>query len=150
MFDEGVWLKPKTYSLLKNKTEKIYNKGVIKSQNELTHEKYRDTLFKNKVEFCKNTIIRKTTKFGKPEMNTIEIKKVGLDSWDDKRYWINSIKSIPYGMKTKGKIRTILMALGTPPDIHVAERRRRRSEAYSHGFRNREGLCSARRARLRA
>ena len=32
-----------------------------------------------------NTIIRKTTKFGLPQMNTMDIRKIGLDAWYDQR-----------------------------------------------------------------
>ena len=47
LFDEGVWLKPKTYTLKVNHDEHTFNKGVIMSQNNLKHEHYKSVLFNN-------------------------------------------------------------------------------------------------------
>ena len=85
LFDEGVWLKPKTYSLLENAEEHLFNKGVIMKQNNLKHQHYKNVLLDNNVEYCVNTIIRKTTQFGQPHMNTMNMKKVGLIAWYDIR-----------------------------------------------------------------
>ena len=54
-------------------------------QNDMRHQNYKRVLLYNNVEYCTNTIIRKTVKFGAPQMNTMDIKKVCLDVWYDKR-----------------------------------------------------------------
>ena len=56
------------------------------------------------VEYCTNTIIKKSTSFGKPEMNTMNVKKVGLDSWYDKRRMLNQVATEPYGLKSFNKL----------------------------------------------
>ena len=51
----------------------------------MRHQNYKRVLLYNNVEYCTNTIIRKTVKFGPPQLNTMDIKKVCLDVWYDKR-----------------------------------------------------------------
>jgi hypothetical protein len=103
LIDECVFLKPKTYALLEESESKSFNKGVILKQNinVLKFENYKKVLFDNDITRCKNTIIQKTCKFGGlgVSMNTLEVEKIGLDAWYDKRIMVNSIETQPYGMK---------------------------------------------------
>ena len=50
-----------------------------------------------------NTSICKTTKFGQPHMNTMDMKKVGLDAWYDKRRMMDGIHTEPFGLTTMTK-----------------------------------------------
>jgi hypothetical protein len=103
LIDECVFLKPKTYALLEGSESKSFNKGVILKQNTnlLKFENYKKVLYDNNITRCKNIIIQKTSKFDGlgVSMNTLEVEKIGLDVWYDKRIMVNSIETQPYGMK---------------------------------------------------
>ena len=108
MTSESIWLKPKCYSHKEivddlnsvriKETCKI--KGVKLHQNlELKKlETYKASLFGGKVSMAKNLNIRKTDKFGTPQLYTMEQNKIGIDSWDNKRLWLNAIESEPFGL----------------------------------------------------
>jgi hypothetical protein len=105
---ESVWLKPKCYAHRQldlqalpqidiEMTGKV--KGVKMNQNPhlRSFDKYREALFDEKIQMAKNTNIKKSTKFGKPAMYTLEQTKIGYDSWDNKRLWVTKVDSTPYG-----------------------------------------------------
>ena len=94
---EFVGLRSKMYSYIKDnekggKTAKGIKKNVIK--NNITHEKYRDTLFKNKQMHHKMKTIRSENH----QLGSYEINKVSLSCFDDKRYiHDDGITSYAYG-----------------------------------------------------
>jgi hypothetical protein len=101
VIEEAVFLKPKTYALLsKQGQQEPHNKGVKIYQNHQQHllEKYKQVLFQRQVVKCANVNIRRTEKFGGLRMNTLRQSKIGLDYWEDKRFWINMLTSSPYGL----------------------------------------------------
>ena len=94
---EAVFLKPKTYALLDlHNKEEPHNKGVKIFQNKEQHmlSRYKEVLFNENVQSCTNTNIKRTEKFGGLQMNTLKQVKVGLDFWEDKRYWLNQRTSV--------------------------------------------------------
>jgi hypothetical protein len=101
---ESVWLKPKCYAhqeILSNSEVQMTGKtkGVKMKQNLhlCSFQRYKEALFQEKVQMAKNTNIKKSGKFGKAVMYTLEQTKIGYDSWDNKRLWVSKIASIPYG-----------------------------------------------------
>lgn len=60
---------------------------------------YKRVLFDHKVVKCTNVNIKRTEKFGGLQMNTLKQEKIGLDYWEDKRFWLNGLQSIPYGLR---------------------------------------------------
>jgi hypothetical protein len=101
LIDEAVFLKPKTYALRSDGGEEPHNKGVKVHQNRQQHrfDAYHSVLRHGTIEQCVNTNIKRTDKFGNGlQMNTMQVRKVGLDLWEDKRRWTDSATSLPYGM----------------------------------------------------
>lgn len=94
---EFVGLRSKMYSYIKDnekggKTAKGIKKNVIK--NNITHENYRDTLFKNKQMHHKMKTIRSENH----QLGSYEFNKVSLSCFDDKRYiHDDGITSYAYG-----------------------------------------------------
>jgi hypothetical protein len=101
---ESVWLKPKCYAHLEIAQDNGIQmtgktKGVKMNQNPHlgSFRRYKEALFQEKVQMAKNTNIKKSGKFGKASMYTLEQTKIGYDSWDNKRLWVSKVASIPYG-----------------------------------------------------
>ena len=94
--DEFVCLRSKVYSFkCKNNDEnKNKIKGISKSQSKhIKFEEYYNCLFgKEYQRECNNYIIRSINH----EMVLQEVKKSTLSLFDDKRYYINNIESIPW------------------------------------------------------
>ena len=94
--DEFVCLRSKAYSFKckDNKENKNKIKGVSKSQSKhIKFEEYYNCLFgKEYQRECNNYIIRSINH----EMVLQEVKKSTLSLFDDKRCYINNIKSIPW------------------------------------------------------
>ena len=94
--DKFVCLRSKAYSFkCKNEDEnKNKIKGVSKSQSKhIKFEEYYNCLFGGEYQKeCNNYIIRSINH----EMVLQEVKKSTLSLFDDKRYYINNIKSIPW------------------------------------------------------
>ena len=89
---EFIGLRSKMYSVqferlyyIGNEDEKKTAKGVIKSviKNDLKHETYKNILETSGKLYSKMKVIRS----GKHELHTIEMNKVSLSAYDDKR-WI--------------------------------------------------------------
>lgn len=95
---EFIGLRSKMYSVLTdNEKEKKTAKGIKKSaiNQDITHEKYHDCLLGNdKKQFVKFNLIRSQNH----QIKSLQIKKVGLCAYDDKRYILeDGISSLPYG-----------------------------------------------------
>ena len=93
---EFVGLRPKMYSMIVQggKTKKAA-KGVKKSViKELQHTTYRDVLFNNDKKFATMKALRSY----QHQIYTIEIKKVSLSNYDNKR-WIadDGINTLAHG-----------------------------------------------------
>ena len=96
IIDEFVCLRSKAYSFKckDNKEDKNKIKGISKSQSKhIKFEEYYNCLFgKEYQRECNNYIIRSINH----EMVLQEVKKSTLSLFDDKRCYINNIKSIPW------------------------------------------------------
>ena len=95
--NEFIGLRSKMYSYTKdnNKNEKTANgikKKIIK--NNIKHENYKDVLFNNKQIYHTMKTIRSELH----EIKRIELNKISLTCFDDKRYILDDgIKSYAYG-----------------------------------------------------
>jgi len=85
-----------------------HSKGNSIKQNKEQHtfESNKAVLFNNKIVRIKNRIIKKThsTEIGEQsnigyQMITLEVSKIGLDNWSDKRLRLDMINTKPYGME---------------------------------------------------
>ena len=100
---EFVGLRPKMYSFIFNERngssdieeiEKKTAKGITKTAKErqLTHEKFRQCLFKNEITVHDMKMIRSVSH----QLYLNNVRKRGLINYDDKRYW-EGIKSLAFG-----------------------------------------------------
>ena len=90
IIEEFVALTPKTYSF-KDYSNKTKEKG-IKNCNNAKHEEYYNALMYN----TERTVDeRRIQKFG-DNMTTIKTSKISLNTFDDKRFYVNNIKSHPH------------------------------------------------------
>ena len=99
IIDEFVCLRSKAYSFKCNNNDENKNKikGISKSQSKhIKFEEYYNCLFGGDYQReCNNYIIRSINH----EMILQEVKKSTLSLFDDKRCYINNIKSIPWNWK---------------------------------------------------
>ena len=70
-------------------------KGIPKQkvEKELPFNKYKSTLndtSRDKIKYA-------SIKSEKHVISTINQEKTGLSNYDDKRYWLNNLESLPYG-----------------------------------------------------
>jgi len=100
---EFVGLRPKMYSILYHENgseiQKKVAKGISKSvtKNKIRHAHYKDCLFNKTRTMNQMTQIRSF----KHEVYTITLNKIGLSSYDDKRYILDDgITSVAYGHKS--------------------------------------------------
>ena len=97
-----VGLKPKMYSILLSDYSIKKGKGISRRtlQKDITHEHYVKCLVDEEVQ-CN---LMKSFRIFNHQMNSTTINKLSLNPLDDKRYYINSIDSLPYGhYLTRGK-----------------------------------------------
>ena len=94
---EFVGLRSKMYSILKDDgREKKTAKGIVKCviHKELKHDMYRDILESSSRMYSKMKVIRSQ----KHQIYTMDIKKVSLSAYDNKRYILNDgIHTLEYG-----------------------------------------------------
>jgi hypothetical protein len=89
-------LKAKTYSFkLDDESEKMTAKGCPKScvKKQLNFEKYYNTI----MEGGKTNIDFKCIRHKNHKLYTLGVNKVGLTEYDNKRFYIDSNESRPYG-----------------------------------------------------
>ena len=91
---EAVFLRSKMYSYKTDKEVCSKLKGINKSVTKnIKEEDYKNTLFNGETTNHLNHSIRSI----KHQIYVVEQNKKGLDSRDDKRYYINNKESVPYG-----------------------------------------------------
>ena len=96
-----VFLQPKCYALLDLKPGKELHKmkGVSEKQNpHLNFDKYKDAYLQSEIVKGTNISIRRNR--NKTDMETLEQEKNALTPFDNKRVWIGSNQSEPYGLKS--------------------------------------------------
>ena len=109
--EEYVALRPKQYSYITENGKKAMTlKGLSKNATAryMTHQKYVDqVLGDEKVESCKMSNIQ-SKNFN---MYTQYIYKRALVNYENKRYWLDSIYSLPYGHPWIAKIEERSMSI---------------------------------------
>lgn len=96
---EFVGLKPKMYSYLTLKEDKLITKKTLKgvnpsAKNEITHQQYKQCL--NDDTFKLYSRMNSLRSF-KHTIHSIEINKLSLSSWDDKKWYIDPATALSYG-----------------------------------------------------
>ena len=90
IIEEFITLSPKTYSF-KNYPKNTKEKG-IKKHNNARHIDYYDALMKNTQRTVDECRIQKVG----DNMTTTKTSKISLNIFDDKRFYVNNIKSYPH------------------------------------------------------
>lgn len=99
---EFVGIRAKMYSLLMTgkKPEKKTAKGIKRcAMKRISHEDYKRCLFGEKEEDMRQMVSFSTFRSIKQQVYTVKVNKVGLCVYDDKRYIIDGVSSLPYGHK---------------------------------------------------
>ena len=111
IIEEFVALTPKTYSF-KDYPNKTKEKG-IKNCNNAKHEEYYNALMYNTERSVDECRIQKVG----DNMTTTKTSKISLNTFDDKRFYVNNIKSYPHDenlyLFKRGLIKMIL-EVGSP------------------------------------
>ncbi|MCG7877070.1 MAG: hypothetical protein N0C90_12155 [Candidatus Thiodiazotropha endolucinida] len=92
---EFVGIRSKMYSFVFGSHEEKKLKGISKPvvRNDLRFEMYKETLSDEKIRFSSMTLIRSHAH----QLSCQKINKISLSPFDDKRYLLDSINSLPYG-----------------------------------------------------
>lgn len=93
---EFVGLKPKMYSLLVDNKAKKTAKGVCKSvvEKTITHNDYKNAVMQNELRMA----LMKQFRSQKHDIYMVEINKISLNPYDDKRYVLNNgISTLAHG-----------------------------------------------------
>ena len=90
IIEEFVVLTPKTYSF-KNYTNETKEKGVEKHNN-AKYKEYYDAVMYN----TQRTVDERKIQKEGDSMTTTKTSKISLNTFDDKRFYINNIKSYPH------------------------------------------------------
>ena len=91
--DEAVFLRSKSYSLnIKQNSSLCKHKGV-QDHNKYTLEDYKYCLENNEIKYGVNYSFRSNQQ----EITMIKQKKIALNTFDDKRCYIDKYNSIPWG-----------------------------------------------------
>ena len=91
--DEAVFLRSKSYSLnVKQNNSKCKHKGV-QDHNKYTLEDYKYCLENNEIKYGVNYSFRSN----KHEITLVKQKKIALNTFDDKRCYIDKYISVPWG-----------------------------------------------------
>ena len=92
-----IGLKPKSYAfkVFNEVKEEKKSKGIVKHKvkKELTYNQYEDTLIENR----SDTVSFNTIRSKNHNIYTINQVKQCLSSFDNKRYYLDSVNSLPYG-----------------------------------------------------
>ena len=94
---EFIGLKPKMYSFnYINKDNIVVNKNTHKGVKEsisLNHNEYKKSLYKEELIYKEFYNLQ----LNKQNIYLDKIKKIALNPFESKRYWIDNINSLPYG-----------------------------------------------------
>jgi hypothetical protein len=99
---EFVGIRAKMYSILMTgkKPEKKTAKGIKRcAVKRISHEDYKRCLFGDKMKDMKQMVSFSTFRSIKQQVFTVKVNKVGLCVYDDKRYLLDGVSSLPYGHK---------------------------------------------------
>ena len=92
-----IGLKPKSYAfkVYNEEKEEKKSKGIVKHKvkKELSYKQYEDTLIENR----SDTVSFNTIRSKNHNIYTINQVKQCLSSFDNKRYYLDSVNSLPYG-----------------------------------------------------
>ena len=92
-----IGLKPKSYAfkIYKQEKEEKKSKGIVKHKvkRELNYKKYLETLEDNKCDTVSFNSIRSKNH----QIYSINQVKMALSSYDNKRYYLDKVNSLPYG-----------------------------------------------------
>ena len=91
IIEEFIVLSPKTYSF-KNYPNNTKEKGIKKQHNNARHIDYYDALMNNTQRTVDECRIQKFD----DNMTTTKTSKISLNTFDDKRFYVNNIKSYPH------------------------------------------------------
>ena len=96
---EFVGLRPKMYSLLIGDKEKKTGKGIQRAflKNNVTHAHYRRCLLSDDRVDQQQRAAFQTIRSNKHQVQSLEINKVGLCCYDNKRYLLDKVNSLSYG-----------------------------------------------------
>ena len=95
--DEAVFFRSKSYCLnIKQNRSHCKHKGV-QDHNKYTLEDYKNCLENNKIKYGVNYSFRSN----KHEITMVKQKKIALNTFDDKRCYIDKYNSIPWGHNPK-------------------------------------------------
>ena len=89
--EDFIVLKSKTYSLVIQGQNRTAKENGIKKENNDRHEEYYNALMDNKERIVEECRIQKVG----DNMSTIKTSKRGLNNFDDKKFYVNNIKSYP-------------------------------------------------------
>ena len=93
---EFIGLKPKMYSFNYIENNIILNNNVhkgVKNSISLNHNEYKKSLYKEEVIYKEFYNLQ----LNKQNIYLDKIKKIALNPFESKRYWIDNINSLPYG-----------------------------------------------------
>jgi hypothetical protein len=95
LIKEFVGLRAKMYSISSEQGEKKTAKGVSRQvvARKIRHEDYKSCLFK--LAQTRETQVRIQSR--NHLIHTVELNKVALSAFDDKRYLLDTVNSVPYG-----------------------------------------------------
>ena len=92
-----IGLKPKSYAfkIYQQEKEEKKSKGIVKHKvkKELNYDKYKDTLENNSCDSVSFNSIRSKNH----QIYSINQVKQALSSFDNKRYYLDNINSLPFG-----------------------------------------------------
>ena len=91
--DEAVFLRSKSYSLNIKRNSSFCKHKVVQDHNKYTLEDYKYCLENNEIKYGVNYSFRSN----KHEITMVKQKKIALNTFDDKRCYIDKYNSIPWG-----------------------------------------------------
>ena len=98
LLTEFVGLKAKMYAMRVGDKEKMCAKGCPKGtvKKYTKFDLYKDVLFDDKT----TQVSFKCLRSENHQLHTMSLTKMGLSNYDNKRYYLDSVVSLPYGQKS--------------------------------------------------
>ena len=91
--EEAVFLRSKSYSFNIKQNHSHCNHKIVQDHNKYTLENYKYCLENNDIKHDVNYSFRSN----KHEITMVKQKKIALNTFDDKRFYIDKHNSIPWG-----------------------------------------------------